>query len=235
MTIAICDDSPRDLQLLLDYCSKFQPELTVITFKSSYEMLESYKGHPFDIIFLDIEMPALNGYEAAVRLAQNQQHPLIIFTTKTINYAVRGYGLAFRYLQKPITEDTFRDVLTLAIREVTPRNISFRDHKSDKILYLSDIIYFEVMQHCITFHLKNDEKFELRGSMSDVLAQLPGYWFTQVHKSFCVNLNYVDQANAKEVVLTNGVRLPIGRNYKADLNKKITVFIRGSTNYGAIG
>ncbi len=66
---------------------------------------------------MDIEMEAPNGFEAAVRLRAERDGPVIIFTTKTLDYAVRGYGLALRYLPKPIEYAGFAGALSLALRE----------------------------------------------------------------------------------------------------------------------
>lgn len=103
MKLALCDDDAADLELLAGYCRQYDPALPIHCFSSAAALLERDAQDPFDIVFLDIEMAHPNGYEAAVELSRRECPPAVIFTTQSFSYAVRGYGLALRYLPKPIT------------------------------------------------------------------------------------------------------------------------------------
>ena len=103
MRIAICDDEPSDLAIIKQYCMQFDPELSATTFACGEALLNAFKDDYYDLIFLDIEMGKLNGLDVGKQLVKLQPKPVIVFTTHSLNYAVRGYGIALRYLPEPIT------------------------------------------------------------------------------------------------------------------------------------
>lgn len=120
MKIAICDDDASDLELIKEYCFRFDKEFDVETFYSGEALLAAFDNDFYDIIFLDIEMGQMNGLEVGTRLIHLPHKPIIFFTTQSLNYAVRGYGIAMRYLPKPISYDVFSGALKTAIEYVVP-------------------------------------------------------------------------------------------------------------------
>lgn len=103
MRIAICDDDQSDLAIIKQYCTQFNPEFSVSAFLCGEDLLRASNDGKFDLIFLDIEMGKLNGLDVGKQLVKLQPKPVIVFTTQSLNYAVRGYGIALQYLPKPIT------------------------------------------------------------------------------------------------------------------------------------
>ena len=127
MNIAICDDDPKDLAILLSILKQYdtQGQLTIYGFTTASELYESMKKQSYDIAILDIEMETPNGYEIAVRLSQEGNQPLIIFATNSMDYTIRGYGIAFRYLVKPLTLEGLAPVLDAALTEVNAHRFLF--------------------------------------------------------------------------------------------------------------
>ena len=140
MRIAICDDEPRELELLHSFLLRYDTTLPYTLFSSAQDLLDASSSTFFDIIFMDIEMRSPNGYDAAVSLMQNEARPLIIFVTKSSSYTILGYGVAFRYLKKPISYDAFSAVLKLTLEEVVPQNQFHCSH-------LDDDTHQEAQQH----------------------------------------------------------------------------------------
>ncbi len=227
MLIAICDDSPGDLALLRGYCRQYDPGLAVITYPSAKELLASYPTEKPDIVFMDIEMEPPNGFEAAQRLRAERDAPIIIFTTQTLNYAVRGYGLALRYLPKPIDYGDFAEVLELALRERTPRKISVSSDSGAEILNVANILWFEVFGHNVCFHLKEKRDLQVRCTFSSVMEQVRSCDFAQIHKSYCVNLAFVERAEQTGVTLTDGTALPVGRSFVKSFRERLGNYLRG--------
>lgn len=114
MRIAICDDEPNEQRQLEAYIQAYNASLQYELFSSAQSLWDASKTYYYDIIFMDIEMESPNGYEVATWLMQYNEKPLIIFVTKSDDYTIRGYGVAFRYLKKPITYNDFCRVLELA-------------------------------------------------------------------------------------------------------------------------
>lgn len=137
MKIAICDDDQQDMNLLLKYCEAYGQNLTASGFASGSALLAAFDVEFYDLIFMDIEMEHPNGYETAVILRQRDRRPEIIFTTKTLNYAVRGYGIALRYLPKPISYKMFADSLQIALQNIVPEKIMVPYQYGQKIIWLS--------------------------------------------------------------------------------------------------
>lgn len=100
MNIAICDDEQQDIDILYNYCKSCKLPYNISTFLSASALLEAFKSQFYDLIFLDIEMDKPNGFEVGSILAGYSPRPVIVFTTNALQYAVRGYGIAFRFLCK---------------------------------------------------------------------------------------------------------------------------------------
>lgn len=227
MKIALCDDDKTDLDILMGYCNQYKGNFQTFSYQSAKALLSAYPSELFDIIFLDIEMAHPNGYEAAVELSHYPNPPIVIFTTQTINYAVRGYGVAFRYLPKPITYEMFCLSLRLAIKQKLPTRISIVTDSKIEVIAMSDINYIEVIRHQVTIHMLSKSDIVLNCSFSDVLKQLPPEQFIRTHKSYCVNLSSVVRMAQGMLTLVDGTQIPIGRNYKVQIKETLIAFLKG--------
>lgn len=227
MLIAICDDSKEDMDLLMGYVRRYDPGLAVRTYSSARELLVSFPTEKPDIVFMDIEMEPPNGFEAAQKLRAERDGPVIVFTTQTLNYAVRGYGLALRYLPKPIDYGAFSEALELALRERTPQRISVSTESGTEIMNVAGILWFEVFRHNVCFHLEGGRKLQVRCTFSSVLEQVRPCDFVQIHKSYCVNLPFVERAEQNSVVLTDGTTIPVGRSFVKSFRERLGNYLRG--------
>lgn len=226
MRIAICDDEQHDLDSLhtvlkgYDLKSQFQ----ISCFSAASDLLAAAKNTQFDIAILDIEMSAPNGYEAAVELQTYSTPPLIIFATNSMDYTIRGYGVAFRYIPKPLTLEKLAPALDAAIRDVRANRFTFSVDGVSYILHMQDIYYIEVYNHVTTLHTMDGE-YSLRATLKELLAQLPQGYFGMPHQSYVVNFSHVKTASAQEVALTNGVRLPVSRRRQTDFMRQLHLYL----------
>lgn len=227
MRIAICDDEYDDLLILKNYCSRYNPDFPVFEFTNGESLLDAFENNFYDLVFLDIEMGNLNGLEAGKELLQKYK-PVIVFTTHSLNYAVRGYGIAIKYLPKPISYDMFCAVMQLALDRILPYKVSFSINGCQKILATNEIMYFEVYKHQIVIHLQSGETINTRGSLSEIILKIPKGSYSQPHKSYYINLEYIDKVSRQEIVLTNGDTIPIGRGYKDEFNNNLISFMKGN-------
>ena len=222
MHIAICDDNPIDLQQLHDLLRQYDPRLQIATFSAAKDLYESKDR--YDAVILDIEMEAPNGFEIALRMAKQESHPLIIFATNSAAYAVRGYGLALRYLLKPLTEDALSEAMD-AVKEALNRSrLTVNIDGVTHVLNVQDIRYAEVLGHRVTLHVGSD-KLTLRGSMKEIGSLLPGRWFCAPHQSYLVNLLHVRTIAKDAVYLDDGTRIPLSRRKQAEFLQAFHAFL----------
>ena len=227
--IALCNDDETDLNSTLNILKDYDQNgaLDVTIFTSAIELFNSCQIINFDVAILDIEMTSPNGYEIAQQLVKQQSHPLIIFLTKSSSYSVIGYGIAFRYVTKPVDRSLFYAVLDDTISWISASRFTFTSGSGKRIWKYSDILYFEVFKHYVTLYTK-DESFTMRLPLSKVLSTLPQGFFCTPHHSYIVNCAYIKSADSSNVYLTNGIILPISRRMRSEFEKQLHLYLRRS-------
>lgn len=210
MKIAICDDEPQALAHLAALLAEYDPGIQVDAFSAAADLHRSAQTVTYDAVLLDIEMESPNGYEIALRLAREEPHPIILFVTNSASYAVQGYGLALRYLLKPLTIETLSDAMDAVRQELRCSRLTVTLEGISHVFNVHDIVYAEVINHHVTLHTTAGS-FSFRATLKDLTGQLPGRWFCAPHQSYVVNLLHVRTVSAQEVILTDGTRIPISR------------------------
>ncbi len=212
MYVAICDDEERDLNTIYKILNEYIKgnQFNICCFSSGEELLSSTKKVSYDIVVLDIEMKSPNGYEVALQLKKLFSPPLVIFATKSMAYTIQGYGVAFRYIPKPITFEKLSPVIDAAVREIRANRLVVDIDGTTHILHMQDVYYIEVYNHVTTIHTI-DEEFSLRKTLKEMLCQLPQGYFGSPHQSYIVNFSHIKTATSQQVTLTNGVRIPVSR------------------------
>ena len=224
MKIAICDDCPQDLQMLAGLVQQYDPQASVDAFSSAVQLYEVARDNRYDAAILDIEMEAPNGYEIALRLAQESSHPIIIFATNSAAYAVQGYGLAIRYLLKPLTLKSVAEALDAVRQELFSSRLSVTLDGTAHALHVQDVFYAEVSNHHTTLHTAGGT-FSARDSLRELAAQLPSRYFSAPHQSFLVNLLHVQSVSSEGVVLTNGTVIPVSRRRQKEFLLRFYQFL----------
>ena len=226
MRIAICDDDPNDLQAVHTALTQYDTEnsLNISSFCKASDLFAANEKTPFDIAILDIEMCAPNGYEIAQQLVAQNRAPIIIFLTNSAAYAIRGYGIAFRYLTKPIVETALGQALDAAICEVKANSFVFTADGNSHIVPMKDIFYFEVFNHHTILHTK-DHEFTFRATLKEIMAELPIGHFGSPHQSYLVNFMHVQTAMTGELRLTNGAVVPVSRRKQQEFEDQLHSYL----------
>lgn len=219
MRVAICDDSHFDLQNTETLINEhpFSCELQISTYNSAKQLYYSHLKLPFDLLILDIEMPEPNGFEIAEKIKSMPSSPLIIFVTKSMEYSIAGYGVAFRYIPKCKLNELLIPSIEKAISEL---EIHYYELETDGILSripTKDIIFIEIYNHNIILHTLNTE-YRFRDSISNIYSHLPHNLFGLPHQSYIVNYAYVTRLTSTELCLTSGMRIPISRRRSQEFN-----------------
>lgn len=227
MRIAICDDDKKDLLALREAVNAFDISgaIEVCTFSSATSLYEVGRKKMFDIAILDIEMPPPNGYDIAKKLIETTPAPIIIFLTNSMAYTIRGYGIAFRYLTKPIDQSQLNDALSAATKEASAKRFVFSLDGSSYVIRMDDIYYFEVFNHYTILHTI-DRAYTFRATLKEIMLDLPPGYFGFPHQSYIVNFSHVKTAMAKEIHLTNGAIIPISRRKQQEFDNQLRMYLR---------
>jgi len=224
------DDEPLALRQITNYIDK-TPFLELNdSFESPIEAISYLQDNRIDLLFVDINMPDLNGLDLVKSLINP---PKIIFTTAYSEYALEGFKVdALDYLLKPIDYATFLKASTKAkewfdLQNSKPEQINSDDDflfiKSEyKIVRvkLNDIKYIEGMREYVRIHLTNEKPIMTLLSMKAVEQQLASTTFMRVHRSYIVNLNKITTIERNRIVFDK-VYIPVSEQYK----KKFHQFI----------
>lgn len=226
MHIAICDDNPQDLQQLSQLVRQYDGTMQIASFSTAKALYESTEA--YDAVILDIEMEAPNGFEIALRLARQESHPLIIFATNSAAYAIQGYGLALRYLLKPLTLEAVSEALD-AVKEALHRSrLRVCIDGVTHVLQVQQIRYAEVSGHRVSLHTDSGV-LTFRATMKEICVMLPGRWFCAPHQSYLVNLLHVCTIAREAVLLDDGTSIPLSRRKQAEFLQAFHAFLGGAT------
>jgi DNA-binding LytR/AlgR family response regulator len=210
MRIAVCDDDRRIREILCREIGEYASEAEVICFKNGEDLLHA-EMLP-DILFLDIEMPGINGLKLAERLRRNGMDAVIIFISGEEKYVWQAFDVeALQYLRKPISKTDLKNTLERAVQKVQSGrgenaedkpNMMIRYKGVSEKVYLADIVYAEACGRKVVLHRLNDQ-VEYYGKISDLEKMLGGDFF-RVHRAFLINLKHVVRYGAEGITLKNG-------------------------------
>lgn len=214
--IAIVEDEHESAESLMkcldEYAAQNGVQFSVTHFKSGLDFLDEY-SFDFDVVFMDIDMPKMNGLKTAQELRKIDQSVLLVFITFLAKYAIKGYEVdAVDYIIKPLNYDAFR----LKLDRVLSRCKKYESHEiilstSDGNIRvkISDLDYVEVNDHQILYHTANGV-FRAYGSMKPLLKQFPSEQFYLCNRCYLVNLRNVSRIEGSSVIV-GGDKLLISR------------------------
>lgn len=220
------DDEPLAIAVIDVFCKSLPNislEKTFLNLSNAKKYLNKF---PVDVIFLDIEMPKINGIDFYKSLDKKIN---VVFTTAYEHYAVEGFNLnATDYLLKPFSIERFTETVKrieenkFNLKENSEKNtyLSIRaDYKLHRISY-DTILYIQAMNDYIKIYTEDDKSIVARSSMKKVLEQLPCNKFIRIHKSFIIPIPNIQNIGNTEISL-GYITLPIGNSYKKALEKTI--------------
>ena len=234
LRIAICDDMPAFLQTAKEAVEQWQPgniRVCVETFCDGDALIAAHSRNPFDIIFLDVVMPLLNGIEAAAELRKEDKTVKIVFLTSSPEYAVESYEVkADNYLLKPINKEklyTCLDELYATILD-TARTVVVRSGNGLHRVPIRDILYVESQGKIVVFTLKENVALATADplySFEDKLTAADGFF--KCHRSYLVNFNQIRSYAAKELTMADGCRIPIARSSQKQFEAEYFAYLFG--------
>lgn len=231
MNCVIIDDEPLAREGLANYVREVDFLQLVKTCENPVELTRVLNEHTVDLIFLDIQMPKMNGIDF-LKIAQKP--PMVIITTAFPSYALESFQLnVLDYLLKPVTFDRFfkaaskaRDYHQLITQNTgTAKPAQDVDYffikcgsKYEKIQF-EDILFIQGMQNYVTIHTTKGKYITLL-YLKNLEENLDSSQFIRVHKSYIVSINKIEGIESNEIFIQNH-RIPISRNYSEQVIKQV--------------
>lgn len=231
--IGICEDQRIECELieslLKEYASQNNLKCRIDMFSNGLELLRKEKN--YDILFLDVDMPVINGIELGKKIRRKNRLAKIIYVTGYADYAFRAFSVhAFDYLIKPVSREHFQEKFAELIHYINLESINVKLYfKKDTDLLCfkaKEIYYFEaVPSHKIRI-ITDDGVFEIRGSIDQTLEQVEKHGFSKAHKSYIVNLEHIVKIESYRIFLENGVQLPLAERAAKGFKDEFNLFLQ---------
>ncbi|MCI8613048.1 MAG: response regulator transcription factor [Clostridia bacterium] len=230
--IAIVEDNPQDADRLRNYAERalesFGETGEITLFTNAVSFLEGYRGC-YDVVFMDIELPDLNGMDTAKRLRAVDKDVVLIFVTNMAQFALGGYAVdAMDFMVKPVSYDNLAVKMSRALNKLSAQKeekIIIQGKTGATVLSVSKIKYVEVMNHKVIFYT-TDGKVSSSGSLSKFEEKLPKRKFSRCNNCYLVNLDYVTGVDDFTAYIGKE-SLPISRSRKKPFLKDIADYLGG--------
>lgn len=243
MKCIIIDDEPLAIDVIKSYCDRIDFIEIIGVFTNAIEALTLLNNKEADLIFLDIEMPQINGIEFINSISNR---PLFIFTTAYSEYALEGFELnAVDYLMKPIPYQRFvksvlraKEIMNFKNNQIPslmntfpaygavteePKLIFLRSDYENVKVDVNDIKYVQGLKDYLKVHLYSSNKSIITlSNFKDITERLPKQHFMRIHKSYLVNIHHIKSVQKSRVIIGEE-RIPIGDSYKTDFFNRLGI------------
>ncbi|MCR5595304.1 MAG: LytTR family DNA-binding domain-containing protein [Lachnospiraceae bacterium] len=231
MKLAICDDE-KDIRNYIEKCAKeVFSDLEIVKYPDTKDILKS--GFDADILFLDIQMPGVDGMRAARILRTTGSKTVIVFVTAVEELVFQAFDVdAIQYIVKPFDKSKLQDAIKKAITAAEEQkniNSLLSSDEDDSRFFvvksggvntrviLSEIAYAEVFDRRVVLHMHDKECIEYYGRMTE-LEHVTGSDFFRIHRAYLVNLRHVSSYDSRYVCVLGNV-IPVARGKYPELVK----------------
>lgn len=239
MRIAVCDDDnvmcEHISQLVKNAFEKQNVKVETVSHLNGITLLNEHLTDPFDIVFLDIDMPRMSGFDIAENLRRNFSQSFIVFITSHSELVYESLDYQpFHFIRKscniPLSESIPAIVEKLIIHMQISEKIILENEDERCVVRPDEIIYIKGAGHYLEYHILGKENFiRIRGTLKECETRYSKCHFVKIHKSYILNLKYLRTINLNDndISLKIGVgRLPMGRLYKNSVEKSFRTYLR---------
>lgn len=231
LNVAIIDDEEKERMSLSRFLNRYAEEKSEVFnlefFQDGVQFITKYQTNGFDLVFMDVDMPNMDGLATAKKLRELDSSVVLIFVTNLAQYAIKGYEVeALDYLLKPLTYEAIALKIAKAVslcKRNSRNRITVKTRSSQAVFPAASIIYIESEGHRILYHTENGD-FPVYGTMKETVAQLPQNTFFRVNSGYIVNLGYVSGYDGAILYLGGRGKIGISRARKKD-------FLEALANY----
>lgn len=221
------DDEVHALQVIEIFCGKSGLVQLEKTFNKPNDALKYINKFPVDLLFLDINMPSLNGLDLYKSI---KQETMVIFTTAYSEFAVEGFNVnAIDYLLKPFTYERFLQAVQKALQQYHFQNQSAQ--QKENFIYIradyslvkidtEQILFIEGLDDYLKIHIMGQSPVVARMTIKNLMEKLPADNFIRIHRSYVAAFNKIKSVRGK-IICIAGEELPVGSSYEENLLKFI--------------
>lgn len=196
--IALIEDENDAMNTVKEYLEKYSAEAGVeyhmLWYTDPREFLNGYVANSFDLVFMDIKLPGMNGMKAAEKLREIDPSVVLVFITNMAQFAIKGYEVdATDFMVKPLSYHDFSLKFERVLKKIkNNRDVTIAVTGKGTVKYIpaKEIVYVEVIKHQLYYHTK-DDVYEVRGTMKKAEEDLGGIGFARCNNYCLVNLRYV--------------------------------------------
>jgi DNA-binding LytR/AlgR family response regulator len=225
MKVMIVDDEPLAHRVLLHHLTEFTDIEVVKQCYNASEALSYLAKQQVDLMFLDINMPALSGLDMLRVMATP---PQVVMVTAYQEYAIDGFELDVTdYLLKPVSPQRLQQAIekvrarrSVSIVEPANQHIFVKVEREKRKLTIKHIRYLEAYGNYVKVWLE-DEMVLANSTLKSLLTELPQGTFLQIHKSFVINIEHVQSIDTDTVTLAGGCAVKIGKSYKREVKASL--------------
>lgn len=240
LRIAVCDDekifTDNLVYRLTALFENLSVNIEISAFQNANLLIRAYRSNAFDVVFLDIDMPAISGFDAAKAIRDISNKTMIIFVTSKRDLVFDSFEFQpFYFICKSSTK-SFSDDLKNAVEKIAAfsrqsRNIEINDCYAGKLLVpAGDILYIKSEKHYLLYYLNNSDDLPIRerGKLSDREVELLEYDFLKPHQRYLVNMNSIWRFDSllNIITLVNKDKIPISKSLKAKALEEFMIFKR---------
>ena len=232
--LAVCDDETSTLAHMISLLNEYRCvtpfEFECVSFHNGVELMSVLEqGKHFDVYCLDIVMPGFDGIQLGKEIRTYDKSAQIIYFTSSPEFAFDSYSVkAANYILKPITKDKLFTVLGDVLEQLEQKkemSITVKDYRGIQKVLLSNLVYAEAMGRKVCYHLSSGRVLESSSRFSEVCdALLEHPFFLKPHRSYIVNMNYIDIIENTEISLQTAVHIPIAQGKGKEIKETYLAF-----------
>ena len=221
LKIAVVDDEIIFVESLINkitaVCEKLNLEFKIDKYSNGFDILENYSK--YHLIFLDIEMPSIDGIATAKRINElkgSAEIPFIVYVTshdELVFDALKSFPYSFIRKSDIDDETSFSEIMIKVSKAIDNncKTINIRTNRQDVVLKIADIVFIEKYKNYSYIHTKS-EKYPVKSSLVFYEEMLSDFGFIRCHEGYIVNLNNISKIFDKAILLTNNETVPMSRN-----------------------
>ena len=225
--IAVCDDEKNILEQTGKLIREWNPEVEVKYFFSGEELVKNYE--PYEAVFLDIDMPGMNGIETGKAIRRMDKETKIVYLTAYRDYVAGAFDVhAFQYLLKPDNQKKLWNVLEeiFCYREDPGKKVilDFKTVEGITCLSNEEIYFFEYENRRIRIVTKEEEYYMVE-RIGNVAKRMESFGFSMPHQSFVVNMVHVKNVRNQQIFLDNGMEIPLSQKKQKVWKQELTAYL----------
>lgn len=234
--MAVCDDEPKDMEQIQKTMQKimerleFHEEFELRSFVKGSELYEAAIREPFSLIFLDIEMPEMDGFQLASKLCADVPGIRLIFISHYEHFVFEAYEYApFWFIRKAALEQDLYRAMYRYKQLTSESRITYKvkDGMGFREINIKDILYVESEKHTLIFRTVQGLKLRKYGSLKEVEKELEPYGFLRIHKSCLANQRYIKQVEKQDVLFFGDIRVALGRDRRKSIQEAMFQYRKG--------